>query len=395
MLQTGQRVGDFQVEAALGEDPLASTWQLRGPSGERCVLRLLQVRLPAFQERFRRSAEALSGVVHPNLVHIRALITHDGLPAVITDFVDGADLSAWIGGRAHPSHEVVPLFQGIVRGVAAAHSEGLYHRNLKPTKVLIGADGVPQINDFALGKATVIETDTAGAITEIGTTFGTPNYMSPEQFRGAAGVDGRADIFSLGAMLYEMLSGKRAFTGTEMILIYQAVVDGEFDPLPYNVPPTLLGLVMDLLDPDPDARPQTTAEVLARMREDPDVAAMMLPAEPSRMPAGHDASARGMPRLARPKVVTAENLRPVRTSPVHATPAPLDLRRVEEARSPHSGAVAVVQEEPERGDRLRFRLAVLFVMVVVLAVLVTGLGVAIFLAEGSLRALISRLVVPA
>ncbi len=200
MLQIGQRLGSYTVEALLGEDSLASTWQVRGPDGQVDVLRLLQVRLPEFQERFRRAAEVLNRVRHPNLIRVRQVVDIDGLPAVLTGHVGGGDLSSWIGGAPRAAREVLPVFHGLVSGVGAAHAAGLVHRNLKPTKVLLTLAGTAKVNDFALGKVT-LSTEGNQALTKLGTTFGTPEYMPPEQFRGAGEVDTRADIFSLGSLL--------------------------------------------------------------------------------------------------------------------------------------------------------------------------------------------------
>jgi serine/threonine protein kinase len=184
---------------------------------------------------------------------------------VVTPFVEGTDLERWIADGPHLPSEILALFRQMAAGVAAAHAAGLSHRNLKPGTVLIGrdAEGKPQVRiaDFLLGK--VRQAGPVAAVTQMGTTFGTPQYMSPEQFRGAASVDERGDLFALGCLLYEMATGTRAFQGTGLIEIYTAVAKCDYRPLEEvrpGLPSWVSEILSGLLKPDPAERiPSATA----------------------------------------------------------------------------------------------------------------------------------------
>ncbi|MBX2796931.1 MAG: protein kinase [Myxococcales bacterium] len=269
MLQPGQVVAGHTIGEQLGEGPLTATWLVEGAGGTITgVLRLLLVRLPDFRARFQGAAEVLMGLRHPNLVRLRDFVEVDGLVGVVSEYVEGGNLGAWSKRGARSAERMVPVFYQMAQGVGAAHDAGLLHRNLKPTKVLVTRAGVPKVAGFALGKASAQDLHTN---TEVGTTFGTPQYMPPEQFRGVAGVDVRADLFAMGCVLYEMLTGKRAFGGDDLLQTYKAVHTSSYDPLPAGVPAGLVGIVADLLDPDPDQRPSSVADLLARMHEDPEI----------------------------------------------------------------------------------------------------------------------------
>ena len=288
MLEQGQQIQGLTVGKQLGKGPLAATWQAHAPGGAvTAVIRLLLVRLPEFRDRFERSATVLMGMSHPNLVRIHEMFEHDDLIGVVTEYVDGGDLKDWLARGAPPSPgfadrspgfadrspaRVVPMFYGIAKGVAAAHAAGLLHRNLKPSKVLVTRDGVPKVAGFALGKVTLPGVD---SVTEVGTTFGTPHYMPPEQFRGVAGVDERADLFALGCILYEMLAGQRAFYGEDLLEVYQTVLASDYAPLPAGIPAGLVGIVADLLDPEIGGRPKSVDGLLERFHEDPEIRALL------------------------------------------------------------------------------------------------------------------------
>jgi serine/threonine protein kinase len=283
MHDIGSTMAGWQLVRVLHQGSMAVTYEVR-PDGARSdgvlvprgryVLKLMFLRDPSFQERLRRVGEAQRGARHPHLVDIVDVIDVDGSVGVVSPYVDGVDLATW-AQAGHPVPEVVVLFRKLVDGVVAAHDRGLVHRNLKPQKVLITADGEPHLHDFMLGKT--LTTDSAAALTQMGTTFGTPQYMSPEQFRGAADVDARTDLFSLGCLLFELLTGRRAFDGTGLMDIYQQVSKGSAPPpstLNPEVPPALDALVAALLAVDRDARPASARIVADRIDHDPTLRAL-------------------------------------------------------------------------------------------------------------------------
>jgi serine/threonine protein kinase len=270
VLEIGSNVGRYRIEALIGEGDLASTYRVSA-DGVPYALRVLVVRDTGFSERLRRASLAQANVAHPNLLRVVDVLEANGSPGVVTEFVEGTDLESWIAQGQHRPLEVLTLFRQMVDGVRAAHAAGLIHRNLKPSKVLIGraVDGGPrvQIADFLLGKVRQNEGGGA-AVTQLGTTFGTPQYMSPEQFRGAASVDERADLFALGCLLYEMATGRRAFDGKNLLDVYGQVSSGKYRPVDEvrpGLPPWVGQLVDKLLAPEPGARIQTASILLEEL----------------------------------------------------------------------------------------------------------------------------------
>jgi serine/threonine-protein kinase len=270
VLETGTRVGRYEIVGVLGEGDLASTYKVIA-EGVPYAMRVLHVREHGFGERLLRGAEAQAGLHHPNLLDVIEVIDAEGKPALVTEFVDGTDLERWTAAGPHRPAEILVLFRQMVEGVEAAHRAGLLHRNLKPGKVLIGRDveGRPQtrIADFLLGK---VRQSTPGAapVTQMGTTFGTPQYMAPEQFRGASTVDERGDLFALGCLLYEMTTGQRAFSGTGLVEVYQRVATCRYTPIDEvrpGLPPWIGETVRALLVADPNGRVRSATELLARL----------------------------------------------------------------------------------------------------------------------------------
>lgn len=228
-------------------------------------MRVLLLRRPDFQERFTSSAKLLMRRAHVNLVSLRELVTVDGHVGVVTEYVSGGNLARWIGEEPRPVSQVVPMFYEIARGAGAAHHAGLLHRNLKPTKVLLTPEGRPKIAGFILGK---VVNPVGPGVTDLDETFGTPQYMGPEQFRGASDVDHRTDLFSLGCILYQMLTARRPFDHPDVMMVYKHMMTGAMHPLPATIPAALVGIVADLLDPDPALRPPSADALLERFLED-------------------------------------------------------------------------------------------------------------------------------
>jgi serine/threonine-protein kinase len=158
--------------------------------------------------RFRTEAEAVAGLQHPNIVQIYEIGSHDGLPYLSLEFVDGGSLSDKVHRQPQPPREAAHLVETLARAMAYAHERGIIHRDLKPANVLLTANAIPKITDFGLAKR--LEQDSSQ--TKSGSLIGTPNYMAPEQARGETrNIGPAADIYALGALLYELLTGRPPF----------------------------------------------------------------------------------------------------------------------------------------------------------------------------------------
>jgi serine/threonine-protein kinase len=268
-LEPGQVIGRYKVESTLGQGALAVTFKVVDPvDGTPYALKMMYSRDEQFRERLRRAGEAQSRVLHPNLVRVVETLEIEGAPGLVMEFVDGPTLEDWLKTGRPSLGLALKVFRGIVEGVSAAHGAGLVHRNLKPAKILLheeGDDWLPKVNDFALVKIEGAEKSGNKALTQLGVSFGTPQYMAPEQFRDVSGVDHRADLFALGAILYELVCGMRAFDGNNLLAIYQKSAQGQYKS-PAEVVPGLPQPVSDAiqrcLKVDPKLRPASCDELL-------------------------------------------------------------------------------------------------------------------------------------
>ncbi|MGH7498845.1 MAG: serine/threonine-protein kinase, partial [Gemmatimonadales bacterium] len=203
---------------------MGEVYRARDPRLHRDVA--IKVLPPAFAEdgdrlrRFEQEARAAGALSHPNILAIYDIGTHEGAPYVVSELLEGETLRHRLGGHAMSPRKAVEIATQMAHGLAAAHQRGIVHRDLKPDNVMVTREGRVKILDFGLAKLTlpvfggqvVSRAATVGVDTGPGSVWGTAGYMSPEQVRGKP-VDHRSDIFSFGAILYEMLSGRRAFKG--------------------------------------------------------------------------------------------------------------------------------------------------------------------------------------
>jgi Tol biopolymer transport system component len=221
-------------------------------------------------QRFAQESRAAAALNHPNILSIYDIGEDHGAPYVVSELLEGETLRDRLRDAALPSRKAIDYAQQIANGLAAAHDKGIVHRDLKPENIFITQDGRAKILDFGLAKFTRPEADASGdaptqqvAGTDAGTVMGTVGYMAPEQVRGKP-ADSRADIFAFGAILYEMLSGKRAFHGDSAVDTMSAILKEDPPDLSEtnrNVPAGLERIVRHCLEKNPAERFQSARDV--------------------------------------------------------------------------------------------------------------------------------------
>ena len=223
--------------------------------------------------RFDREAKTLAALNHPNIAAIYGVEKSAGTTALVMELVEGPTLADQIGRGPIPIDEALPIAKQIAEALEAAHEQGIIHRDLKPANIKVRSDGTVKVLDFGLAKAmdpagarspeaANSPTITSPAMTEIGVILGTAAYMSPEQARGKP-VDRRADIWAFGVVLYEMLSGTRAFDGKSLVDVLDAVahLEPDFDALPADVPPRVRRVLQLCLRKDVRQRVRSIGDV--------------------------------------------------------------------------------------------------------------------------------------
>jgi serine/threonine-protein kinase len=271
-METPKKIGRYEVVAELGRGAMGTVYRAKDPAMDREVAlkTVIAVALASeqgseFRERFYREAKAAGRLAHPGIVAVFDVGEDEGLPFLVMEFVNGQTLDAAVKkGERLTLERVCEIGQQIADAIGYAHKQGVIHRDIKPANILLtstDAHGIerPKITDFGVAKLA------AGQITTTGQMLGTPAFMPPEQFTGAP-VDGRADIFSLGVILYWMATGEQPFHGETMTAVSYKVV--HTDPVPPrklnpSIPEDLDFIIMKCLAKSPVDRYQT-GEELAR-----------------------------------------------------------------------------------------------------------------------------------
>jgi serine/threonine protein kinase len=256
-VEPGEQLGPYRVEAKIGTGGMGQVFRATDTRLNRSVA--IKIAAEQFSERFEREAKAIAALNHPNICQLYDI----GPNYLVMEYVDGAPVVSR-GQPPLPPADALRWATQIASALQSAHSKGIVHRDLKPANILLTSAGAVKLLDFGLAKqsadpdATKQEAQTMGGI-KTGTIMGTPTYMSPEQAEGRA-VDVRSDIFSFGTVLYEMLAGRRAFSGDSVASTLGAILFKEPDPL--NVPPALNAIVVKCMAKSPGARFQTATELL-------------------------------------------------------------------------------------------------------------------------------------
>jgi hypothetical protein len=266
-LSAGAVVDRYTVEGVLGEGGMAIVYRVRhSVLGTRHALKILTIGNTEIQRRLVQEGHLQASLQHPNIVAVTDVLQLGGAPALVMEFVDGPPLDQLLRQGRLTLTQADALARGILDGVAAAHTAGLVHRDLKPGNILLKVtDGgfVPKVADFGLAKMV----GAAGSKTRTGSTMGTPQYMSPEQIRDSKNVGVTSDVFALGAILYELLTGARAFDGDDLLQIFTSVAAGQYlHPHAHvpDAPERMVSAILQALQVDPANRPQSVAELAAR-----------------------------------------------------------------------------------------------------------------------------------
>lgn len=265
-LAPGSRFSEYyEILSPLGTGGLSRVFLARHISSSREVaLKLLHAHLAADDssiKRFQREAKTLSNLSHPNVVTVEDfMISPDGIPFIVMEYLEGESLQKVLKREGKLNwRDAVSIFLQICKGLSHAHSKGVIHRDLKPGNIMLVPDHgnvVVKVVDFGLVKAN--DADSMGRITATGEVFGSPMYMSPEQCQGR-NVDRRSDVYALGCLLYECLSGRAPFVGANVIETLSMQLKSPVPDLPaeLEVPAWLCEAVRKSLNKDPDARFQS------------------------------------------------------------------------------------------------------------------------------------------
>jgi eukaryotic-like serine/threonine-protein kinase len=261
----GQTFLQYKILEKLGEGGMGVVYKAQDTKLDRAVaLKFLPVHLNATEQdkaRFLQEAKAAAALNHPNICSVMDVQEQDGQMFIVMEFVEGQTLKEKMRGMTQK--QAIETGMQIADGLAAAHEKGIVHRDIKPENIMVRKDGIVQIMDFGLAKLQGVS-----RLTKEGSTVGTAGYMSPEQVQGHD-VDHRSDIFSLGVLLYEMLTGELPFRGVHETAMQYEIVNVEATPMSAvkpEIPADLDAIVLECLAKEPDERYQSAKEVAKDLR---------------------------------------------------------------------------------------------------------------------------------
>ena len=273
-LAPGLQIGVYRIESILGHGGMGIVYRALDTRLSRPVaIKVLSDELAtaAARRRFQREAQMASALNHPHILTVHDAAEFEGRQYLVTEFVDGGTLKDWIRAERRTWRQVVELLTGVADGLAAAHTGGILHRDIKPQNILVAKNGYAKLADFGLAKIEQPSPPKEGtetltdANTRPGAIVGTMVYMSPEQASGRTS-DARSDIFSFGIVLYEALTGRRPFEGASEFDVLQAIVRNPAPALNPEVPAALRGVVEKALEKDPTERYQTMRDLVVDLR---------------------------------------------------------------------------------------------------------------------------------
>jgi serine/threonine protein kinase len=258
-----QQIGRYEIIEELGKGAMGLVYKAMDPNiGRTVALKTMRLDVHGLEHnellgRFRNEARAAGTLNHPNIVTIYDAGEHEGIFYIAMEFIEGRSLQEiLVDNRVVPVDQVLSIARQVCAGLDYAHQHGVIHRDVKPANIMLTANGMAKIMDFGIAKA-------GGSLTSTGQVLGTPNYMAPEQIKGKP-LDGRSDLFSLGVILYEMLTGEKPFVGQNVTtIIYKIVNENPIPPreLDVSIHPGLSAVVTKALSKDAEERYQTGADL--------------------------------------------------------------------------------------------------------------------------------------
>jgi WD40 repeat protein/tetratricopeptide (TPR) repeat protein/tRNA A-37 threonylcarbamoyl transferase component Bud32 len=265
----GRTVGRFVLEAALGSGAFGTVYRARDPGLDRAVAvkvpRAGTLDGPGVRDRFLREARSAAQLRHPHIVTVHEVGEHDGAPYLVSDLVEGVTLADRLTTDRPGLRGAAALVADVADALQYAHAHGVTHRDVKPSNIMLDADGRPRVMDFGLAKRDAGEV----TMTLEGQVLGTPAYMSPEQARGEGHtVDGRSDVYSLGVVLYQLLTGELPFRGSQRMIMHQVLHDEPRPPRQLNdrIPRDLETICLKAMAKEPGRRYQTAADMADDLR---------------------------------------------------------------------------------------------------------------------------------
>src|SRR5882724_1522481 len=315
-LSAGTRLGPYEIQAPLGAGGMGEVYRARDTRlGRDVAIKVLPQHLssnPDLKERFEREARAISSLNHPRICTLHDVGQQDGTDFLVMEYLEGELLADRLKNGPMPMKDLLKAGREVCEALEAAHRAGIIHRDLKPGNIMLTKIGA-KLMDFGLAKASAAATTSGisnapllsaaqtmtgispgSPLTSIGGVVGTIQYMSPEQIEGKA-ADARSDIFALGAVLYEMATGKRPFEGKSQISVASAILEKDPEPIsaiPPLTPPAFEHVISTCLGKNPDDRFQSAHDIRLELKWIAEEASQLMPRE---APPTRKASARFLP----------------------------------------------------------------------------------------------------
>jgi eukaryotic-like serine/threonine-protein kinase len=279
MVSVGTKLGPYTILASIGAGGMGEVYRARDSRlGREVAIKVLPEKYAQDADRlarFEREARAVATLEHPNILVLHDVGTEQGITYAVMELLEGESLRSLMSQSPLPWRKVLEIGTAITEGLGAAHAKGIIHRDLKPENIFLCADGRVKILDFGLARmeksaSPLGETGPYESLaTDTGTVMGTVGYMAPEQVTGKA-LDARTDLFALGCVLYEMLSGRRAFPGGTAAEVQAAILRDDPLPLPKSgpeCPPSFERLIRHCLEKKPESRFQSARDLVFALRD--------------------------------------------------------------------------------------------------------------------------------